>query len=772
MSKFKLKIKCIALSLIFPVVFSACTGTGGGDDEQNIKETTEIKAFSMETGSYTVSYEPEENYIYIRKTGADSQTALALDPGRGNTGSIIFDKDHLESMTRTKDDSGESIVFNGTFQFGKYQVGIFLPKDTQGLIKTWTDIETNSDIKENELIIPGSGEYFFIKDGRRFVPEGTTYFDIDTGFEVKQPTWRDDLNQFVYFGDFEVLDSTVLYYADFTDMNDYFIKSGTEMFYSMGLESHEDIVSKLKFDDYETYRFGLATPGNNTAINSGEKLRISSSVISLKEGAETAESTEAAALKFIKSYNDIFYNINKPDKVYYNWEDLSEKMVEDVSERIGKNSIYHYGGDLNFNLLSFLDYFEIFMPERFDTQMEESLRRIWVQDTPDYQNDKGSEGIFGWYKDRESAANADCWQGYTWPSSLALEFAIKYDDKDLQEAMIRNSAVLMDTARDLDYTFSVFVNINTGERNESGYDMDYGNAGCYVYSMVLLYELTGDNVYLEEAEKAADKLATFGMGNIGFEINVTAQSAYALLKLYKITENTKYLEQSYIQVAAVLKHTWLFNPQYGKFEGRNIFMNTSARANLCYANPAEEAMIIKYFYDYLKEGYGIIDEDTANIISEVISWKQLGCADALPALHANKDVIESERPQNWQKINMDGYIGLEPYGYSIPEWKLGALNECVYGMSMNFELAMKQIHSLGEGRLYTDAPVLLEYGGNGIYSLKLLGLNHENRIGINIDNCILIKEDGTVVESFGKSEADGWNWYYIEPDANYQIQIK
>ena len=770
MKKIKKQIKGIICFLLCCLILSSCN-TKNPSSKEEWTETTEIKAFTMQTGDYIISYDPTDTYIHIRKNGGDSEKSLAFDPGHGNTGLLQFSKEHLTEMTTTKDKQGQTVVLHGTWVAGNYSVGIFLPADAPGCIKTWTDIQCTKSIDKEQLQLGIPGEYIYIKNGRRFLPETTTYFDIDTGFPVKQKTWRADLNQLVYFGDHEVLDATVFYYADFTDLNSYFKLSGTEMFQSISMESHEDIVTQPDFKNGNSGRFGMMAPLNQNEIPAGETVRISSSVLCLKNGVEQATSTTQAALKFIQSYQDVFYHIQRPDKTYYNWEKIAEATVEDVSARLGKKAIYHYGGDLNFNLLSFLEYFQTFMPERVETQMEESIRRIWVQDSSTYQNDKGSTGIFGWYKDREGAANADFWQGYTWPCALATEFSIRYNDKELQQAMIRNSAVLMDTARDLDYTFSVFVNVNTGERVETGYDMDYGNAGGYVYNMVLFYELTNDPVYLEEAKKAAEKLATFGLGNVGFEMNVTAQSAYALLKLYQITNNEAYLAQSYIQVASVLKHTWLFNPQYGKFEGRNLFMNSSARANLCYANPAEEAMIIKYFYSYLKEGDGILDPAVSNMVAEVLSWKQLGCADAIPALHANKDVIQSEKPQFWQKINPDGYIGLEPYGHSIPEWKLGALDECNYGISMNFELAMKQIHVLGDGRLYTDAPVSVEYGGNGIYSLKLLGLQHENRIGLNFDDCILVREDGTVIESFGKSEADDWNWYLIEPNQAYQIQI-
>ena len=508
---------------------------------------------------------------------------------------------------------------------------------------------------------------------------------------------------------------------------------------------------------------------NVLPISQGEKVRFSSSVLVCIPDVPSLEQDEETASVFLKAYNVLFAQIKKPERTYYNWEKASQKMLQEVYERKGQDKgIYHYGGDLNFNMRSFLEFFRIFMPERVEMQMEENVRRIWEQDRPDYVNDVGHKGLFGWYKNREDAAYADFWQGYTWPLCMALEFSLDFHDKKMQEAMLRNAEVLIDTARELDYTFTVFVDINQGKRVETGYDFDYGNAGSYVYAMILYYELTGEERFLDEAKKAAKKLAGFGFAASGFELNVTVQSVYGLLKLYSITKDETYIAQSCIQLATILKHTWLFSPTYGKFKDRTIFMLTSARANLDYANSAEEAVMLRYFYKILTEYKGVLPDFAENLIAECISWKMVGGGDCIPAFHKHKEVIHTGKPSVWDEINKEGYIALEPSGYTSDKALLGSICECVYGMGMNLELCMRQIQLLDDKKLYAEAPLYVTRSGPSLWSVELAGLQRKAIIGLSegmeIKDC-----NGAVPTCLGVYSDDGWQSYEIAPGMKYRI---
>ena len=85
--------------------------------------------------------------------------------------------------------------------------------------------------------------------------------------------------------------------------------------------------------------------------------------------------------------------------------------------------------------------------------------------------------------------------------------------------------------------------------------------------MLLYHRFTGKAEYLEEARAAADRL--LGMGfEFPYEFATTALAPLALLRLYKLTGDQRYLEGITIPIAAILRHTWLFNPDYGDYRGR------------------------------------------------------------------------------------------------------------------------------------------------------------------------------------------------------------
>ncbi len=731
-------------------------------------ERRKMKNFALRTGDYIVSCDEGGRCVKISHFGDEKGKALYWDPSHKS--GIVPDISGEHEIWLECENELKKILILCENNIGKYSFGIQIDESHPGLVKTWSDVELKADIEPEGFDLTEEGEYFYLdENGKNICPDIFDYLNKPTGFPVVRPSWRTDLNQLVYFGDKDVLGSAVLYYGDFTDMDSYFCKSGTAIFYDIESDTHDDIVKRIagygnKGSDGS---FGVKVQKNVSTLNKGDKLRFSSSVIYITGILPDINDDEETALTFIKGYENIFYAIKKPERIYYNWDTAARNVIQELYDRKGgEKGIYHYGGDLNFQLDSFLEYFKIFMPERVEAQQKESEARIWAQNYPEYVNDKGSQGLFGWYKDRKGAAYADCWQAYTWPLVMATEYSIKYDNKEMQKAMLKNADVLIDTARGLDYSFSVMVDINKGERVDSAYDMDYGNAGSYVYGMVLYYELTKDEKFLKEAETAADKLASFGFAASGFELNVTAQSVYGLLKLYKITKKEKYIYHAYIQLACILKHTWLFNPQYGKFKDRYIFMLSSARANLDYSNPAEEGVIIRYFYRCLREFEDILDPSVANLMGEVISWKQVGCGDAIPAFHRHKDVIHTGVPMNWDEIYKDGYIGMEPSGYICDKVKLGSINECVYGIGMNLELAMSQMIVMGNDIMYTETPLAVNKEED-FWKIRILGLQRTAVIGLKGD--MKIQSDNGLPDYVGEYYPDGWKLYKIHPGKEYKI---
>ena len=76
-----------------------------------------------------------------------------------------------------------------------------------------------------------------------------------------------------------------------------------------------------------------------------------------------------------------------------------------------------------------------------------------------------------------------------------------------------------------------------------------GLGGLYAYVMLQAHELTADPRFLDEAK--AGIAAAMGMRfNLNYQANLTAWGAAACMRLYRITNDAVYAEQSYVYLAS------------------------------------------------------------------------------------------------------------------------------------------------------------------------------------------------------------------------------
>ncbi|AGH51106.1 hypothetical protein G432_16940 [Sphingomonas sp. MM-1] len=107
-------------------------------------------------------------------------------------------------------------------------------------------------------------------------------------------------------------------------------------------------------------------------------------------------------------------------------------------------------------------------------------------------------------------------------------------------------------ARHFDYKWPIQYKITdfsviTATANDDRGQTDVG--GLYAYVMLQAHELTGDPRFLDEAKAAID--AAMGMRfNLNYQANLTAWGAAACMRLYRITNDVKYAEQSYVYLAS------------------------------------------------------------------------------------------------------------------------------------------------------------------------------------------------------------------------------
>jgi hypothetical protein len=118
--------------------------------------------------------------------------------------------------------------------------------------------------------------------------------------------------------------------------------------------------------------------------------------------------------------------------------------------------------------------------------------------------------------------------------------------------------------------FSVIVEA----RNDDGLGQtDVG--GIYAYVMLQAYELTSEEKYLREARKAID--AAEGMRfELNYQANLTAWGAAACMRLWRITNQERFLKQTYVFLASFFHNSAIWESAIGAARHYRNFLGVTA----------------------------------------------------------------------------------------------------------------------------------------------------------------------------------------------------
>jgi hypothetical protein len=98
----------------------------------------------------------------------------------------------------------------------------------------------------------------------------------------------------------------------------------------------------------------------------------------------------------------------------------------------------------------------------------------------------------------------------------------------------------------------------TATANDDRGQTDVG--GLYAYLMLQAHELSGESRFLDEA-RAAIEAATGMRFNLNYQANLTAWGAAACMRLYRITNEQKFAEQSYVYLASFFHNCEIWESQ-------------------------------------------------------------------------------------------------------------------------------------------------------------------------------------------------------------------
>lgn len=135
-----------------------------------------------------------------------------------------------------------------------------------------------------------------------------------------------------------------------------------------------------------------------------------------------------------------------------------------------------------------------------------------------------------------------------------------------KELLLKSVDYAIKVAHHFNYCWPVFYKMDTLEvvkaETKPGEGGEKDVAGLYAHVMLQVWELTKEQKYFDEAEKAARSMPQHGF-NILYQANNTMFAAKAMMLLYRETKDELYLNLGYLFLANIFKNVALWDCNYG-----------------------------------------------------------------------------------------------------------------------------------------------------------------------------------------------------------------
>jgi hypothetical protein len=354
----------------------------------------------------------------------------------------------------------------------------------------------------------------------------------------------------LYFRVEEPRFGNVLYFQNFTDLNDYYRATRT---------TPEDSVGGA----WPELGHLLPVPEQNNAapvepLRAGVPVTLSDAILIFRPGAPPHE--RESARHFLQMLGTAYKMIDLPTVEYRDWVKRAKRTLRDLDEA-PEATIAHYGHRY-VHPYTAAEYPDIMVQMSIVTAVHDWGK--W-SGTPHPLEAEFKEGLGKFYDSKlqtlrrylpnvgadKDADAVDSW--YLYHPMLNLGILALDGDQRARALLMKSVEFGIKAAHHFKYQWPVQYKVTdfsiiteTAEADGRG-QTDVG--GIYAWVMLQMYELTDDKRFLDEARAAID--AAIGLRfNINYQANLTAWGAAACMRLWRISNETIYLEQSYVYLAS------------------------------------------------------------------------------------------------------------------------------------------------------------------------------------------------------------------------------
>jgi hypothetical protein len=633
----------------------------------------------LQTGAYRVEYDGQQ-FLITPPTG-DAALSLTLPGGDG--ANLLAANPHIETR---QTGVGEQIILTGQSEWADFQAVLYTYNFHPGLLRWRLEVIRHSDP-------PASLEPELHFTNRITGEEAAALLETYAD--------RGPMAAPHYFAYSEALDSALFYWVDLTALNPF-----------MDAAHFTPSATPRRIGQRLGHSFSRTDLSRQPE---SEVTAVYDSYLYLTPGQPADE--DAMFGRYLHNLGDIYDLIAVPDDPLPAWFDVTQWDGQGAPGGIHLGTIRDLADEQNWVTLDGQRYLRAYTADtrqsaeaisQLDVYSALARYRIRFGDTPDYFNelratipnffnpDFGPAGMFqnsGPLTVTGPQARGDTWYELGHALKVA-ELALWHpDDVELQDLAILSGDSWIDFAHSADYRFPKFYSFDTWQG--TGQQPDTG--GGFAYFMLLLHELTGEALYVEEARSALQALDGYGF-RLSYETHMTAITAAAAARLYQIEPEPLYLDIINRAVANLMRLSWIWECDYGSLKesgdappGSPDWWQGAVRQRTFFGlNPTQQSAVITakeqyeawiYLLETLQRVHGELDPTVEKLISEFVKHTLLTIPRSLPVFLPPE--LVTAHPAAYETVSENDLSLMIPLEDLRDGWDIsGAIGQEVYGAGM------------------------------------------------------------------------------------------
>ena len=412
---------------------------------------------------------------------------------------------------------------------------------------------------------------------------------------------------------------TVFYFQNLTALNDYYLATDTKPDGAVGGEWPE--LGYLPPTPPQS-----ATPPVET-LEAGKEIMLSDALIAMRQLVDGSE--EQSALQFLRMLGVVYKAIDHPETEFRDWVERSERTLEDLATA-PEATVRHYGNlyahpytaseypdsMVQLSLLSAIHDWGRWhgTPHPLEQEFRRGLSKFHDRELGTirrYLPNVGSE------KDKDAV---DSW--YLYHPQLNLAKLAQDGDRRARALFLKVIDYGIRVAHHFDYKWPIQFDVSdfsvlTATANDDRGQTDVG--GLYAYVMLQAHALTDDPRFLHEARAAIDTAKGMRF-NLNYQANLTAWGAAACMRLFRVTTDDSYRDQSYVYLASFFHNCEIWESRIAAARHYRNFLGATCLQDAPYMAIYECFDSFAAFERYLEDSGPDLDPGVRMLVSEYCKY--------------------------------------------------------------------------------------------------------------------------------------------------------